>query len=132
LQDMSYRYGISDVRFKQDKEDRLPIDDSSILIRDPNKCILCGECVRICDEVQSIGVYGFVNRGAKMQVTTAFDQDLKDTDCVHCGQCAAICPTGALVIKPQIGEAWEAISDPNKTVVVQIAPAVRVSIGEEF
>lgn len=132
LQDMSSRYGISDVRFKQDQEDHLPIDDSSIIIRDPNKCILCGECVRICDEVQGIGVFGFVNRGAKMQVTTAFNQDLKETDCVHCGQCAAICPTGALVIKPQIGEAWEAISDPDKTVVVQIAPAVRVSIGEEF
>lgn len=132
LQDLSNRFGISDLRFKHERTDHLPIDTSSILVRDPNKCILCGECVRMCGEVQGIGVYGFAHRGAKMQVTTAFNQDLAYTDCVHCGQCAAICPTGALVIKPQIQEAWKALNDENKTVVVQVAPAVRVSLGEEF
>lgn len=132
LQDLSYRFGITDLPFQQEHHDKMPIDRSSIIIRDPNKCILCGECVRICGEVQSIGVYGFAHRGAKMVVDTAFGQDLSDTDCVHCGQCAAICPTGALVIKPQINQAWAALNDPTKTVIVQIAPAVRVSIGEEF
>lgn len=132
LQNLAYRFGVSDVRFKQDHSEHLPIDRSSVLVRDPNKCILCGECVRMCGEVQSIGVYGFAHRGAKMQVTTAFHQDLADTNCVHCGQCAAICPTGALVVKPQIQEAWNALSDENKTVVVQVAPAVRVALGEEF
>lgn len=132
LQDLAHRFGISNMRFKQDKSDRFPIDDSSVLIRDPNKCILCGECVRICGEVQGIGVYAFTHRGAKMQVTTAFNQDLKESTCVYCGQCAAICPTGALVIKPQVQQAWTALGDPTKTVIVQIAPAVRVSIGEEF
>lgn len=132
LQNLAHRFGVSDVRFKQESDEHMPIDRSSIIVRDPNKCILCGECVRICGEVQTIGVYAFTHRGAKMQVTTAFDQDLAETDCVHCGQCAAICPTGALVIKPQIYEAWEALSDHSKTVVVQVAPAVRVSIGEEF
>ncbi|HBN94924.1 MAG TPA: ferredoxin [Firmicutes bacterium] len=132
LQDLSNRFGISDLRFKHERTDHLPIDTSSILVRDPNKCILCGECVRMCGEVQGIGVYGFAHRGAKMQVTTAFNQDLAHTDCVHCGQCAAICPTGALVIKPQMQEAWKALNDENKTVVVQVAPAVRVSLGEEF
>ena len=132
LQELANRFGVSDLRFKQERTDHLPIDSSSILVRDPNKCILCGECVRMCGEVQGIGVYGFAHRGAKMQVTTAFHQDLANTDCVHCGQCAAICPTGALVIKPQIQEAWKVLNDENKTVVVQIAPAVRVSLGEEF
>ncbi len=132
LQDLSQRFGVSDLRFKADREEYLPIDGSSILIRDPNKCILCGECVRMCGEVQGIGVYSFAHRGARMQVTTAFHQELAQTDCVHCGQCAAICPTGALVIKPQVKEAWQALNDPNKTVIVQVAPAVRVSLGEEF
>lgn len=132
LQELANRFGVSDLRFKQECTDHLPIDSSSILVRDPNKCILCGECVRMCEEVQGIGVYGFAHRGAKMQVTTAFHQDLSNTDCVHCGQCAAICPTGALVIRPQIQEAWKALNDEKKTVVVQIAPAVRVSLGEEF
>lgn len=132
LQDLSLRFGITDLRFKQDQDELYPIDDSSIFIRDHNKCILCGECVRTCGEVQGIGVYDFINRGAKMQVSTAFDQDLVNTDCVNCGQCAAICPTGALVIKPQVDQAWQALGDLSKTVVVQIAPAVRVSIGEEF
>jgi NADH-quinone oxidoreductase subunit G len=132
LQGLAHRFGIRDLRFSQDDTDRLPIDRSSILVRDPNKCILCGECVRICGEVQSIGVYDFAHRGAKMQVTTAFHQELADTNCVHCGQCAAICPTGALVIKPQIQEAWNALMDESKTVIIQVAPAVRVSIGEEF
>ena len=132
LQNLAHRFGISDLRFSQEHSDHLPIDRSSILIRDPNKCILCGECVRICGEVQSIGVYDYAHRGAKMQVTTAFHQDLAETNCVHCGQCAAICPTGALVVKPQIQEAWKALMDENKIVVIQVAPAVRVSIGEEF
>ncbi len=132
LQDLSYRFGITDLRFKQEHDKQLPIDRSSIILRDPNKCILCGECVRICGEIQGIGVYDFVHRGAKMVVDTAFGQHLAETDCVHCGQCAAICPTGALVIKPQINEAWAALNDPTKTVIIQIAPAVRVSIGEEF
>ena len=132
LQDLSNRFGVSDLRFKQERSEHLPIDRSSILVRDPNKCILCGECVRMCGEIQGIGVYGFAHRGAKMQVTTAFHQDLANTDCVHCGQCAAICPTGALTIKPQVDQAWRALNDPTKTVVFQVAPAVRVSLGEEF
>ncbi len=131
LQDLAHRFGISDIQLDKDKE-KLPIDDSSIIVRDPNKCILCGECVRMCGEIQGIGVLDFVHRGSRMVVDTAFGQNLKDTECVHCGQCAAICPTGALVVRTQINEAWEAINDPDKTVVVQIAPAVRVSLGEEF
>lgn len=131
LQDLAQRFGVSDVRLKQEAK-KLPIDDSSIVIRDPNKCILCGECVRMCGEIQGIGVLDFVHRGSKMVVDTAFDQKLSDTECVNCGQCAAICPTGALVVRSQVDQAWSALNDPTKTVVVQIAPAVRVSIGEEF
>lgn len=131
LQDLAERFGINDIQLKQD-ERKLPIDDSSIIIRNPNKCILCGECVRICSEVQGIGVLDFVHRGSKMVVDTAFSKKLSDTECVNCGQCAAICPTGALVIRSQVDQAWDALNDPDKTVIVQIAPAVRVSIGEEF
>ena len=132
LQEYAYRFGVHDVRFEV-TEERLPIDNSGVaVIRDPNKCILCGDCVRMCGELQGIGVLDFAHRGSKMVVGTAFDQDLSETECVNCGQCAAICPTGALTVRSQIDEAWAAINDPTKTVVVQIAPAVRVAIGEEF
>lgn len=109
------------------------MDDSGpALVRDASKCILCGECVRMCAEWQGIGVLNFSRRGAQMAVSTAFEAPLRDTECVNCGQCAAVCPTGALVVKPQIDQVWEALQDPGKVVCVQIAPAVRVAIGEEF
>ena len=132
LQDLAQRFGVRDVRFGE-RDVKAPIDTSSpALVRDPNKCILCGDCVRMCKEVQGIGVLDFANRGSKMVVTPAFNKSIGDVDCVNCGQCAAVCPTGALVVKSHVDKAWEAIYDQKTTVVVQVAPAVRVAIGEEF
>lgn len=132
LQDLAQRFGIKKVRFGH-RDERLPLDTSSpSIVRDPNKCILCGDCVRMCKEVQGIGVLDFSYRGAKAQVTPAFGKRLAEVDCVNCGQCAAVCPTGALVVKSDTEKAWKALHDPTKVVVAQVAPAVRVAFSEEF
>lgn len=132
LQDLSRRLGVEEIRFKQ-LEEEVQVDKSSIsLERDPNKCVLCGDCVRVCEEIQGIGAIGFVNRGAKAKVAPAFDQNLNEVECVNCGQCAAVCPTGAIVPRQQRDEVWNELYNPKKTVVVQIAPAVRVALGEFF
>lgn len=132
LQKLAKQFGVNKVRFGS-RDVKLPIDDtSSSIIKDPNKCILCGDCVRVCKEIQGIGVWDFAHRGSKTEVTTAFGKNLSEVACVNCGQCVTVCPTGALIVKPEIEKAWQAIYDTNKTVVVQIAPAVRVALGEEF
>lgn len=132
LQDLTRRLGVDKVRFK--KTDKLePVDNQSwSIIHDPNKCILCGDCVRACKEIQSVGAIDFVNRGSQTCVAPAFLKSLKDVECVYCGQCVSVCPVGALIPKPETEDVWKAIHDPNKYVVAQIAPAVRVAIGEGF
>lgn len=132
LQDLARRLGVEDIRYKQRKE-YVPVDKSSLsLERDPNKCVLCGDCVRVCSEFQGIGAIGFVDRGSSARVAPAFDKNLGEVECVNCGQCAAVCPTGAIVPRQNRDDVWEAIYNKNKTVVVQIAPAVRVALGEYF
>lgn len=132
LQKLAQQLGVSYVRFENNKK-VLPIDESSeCIVRDPNKCILCGDCVRTCDEIQGLGILDFAFRGSKMQVTPAFNKDLSQTNCVGCGQCRAVCPTGAITIKQNIRPVWEALADKNTKVVVQIAPAVRVAVGDKF
>lgn len=132
LQELAIRLGVRKVRFEGEKKE-LPIDNSSAsIVRNPNKCIMCGDCVRMCEEVQGVGVLGFAYRGSKMRITTAFNKDLDRVDCVNCGQCRTVCPTGALVIKKDMDRAWDALHDKSKRVTAQIAPAVRVAIGEEF
>ena len=132
LQDLAQQFGVRRVRFADTRE-RQPLDNSSpAVLRDPNKCILCGDCVRVCEEMQGMGILNFAHRGSNAQVMPAFDRKLAQTKCVSCGQCAAVCPTGAITVKNQIGLAWRAIHDPSKRVVVQIAPAVRVAVGETF
>lgn len=132
LQELSNRLGIHKVRF-EDTRPMAELDLSSpSIVRDNNKCILCGDCVRVCDEIQGMAILDFAHRGSNLQVMPAFNRKLSETKCIYCGQCAAVCPTGAITIKHDISKVWSAIYDDTKRVVVQIAPAVRVAIGEEF
>lgn len=132
LQSAAEEYGVREIRYHQ-KDDFVPVDNSNpSLIRDPNKCILCGACVRACDEFQGHAVLGFANRGSKTIVQPMNGKKLGEVDCVYCGQCQAVCPTGALTIKNDIEEVWGEITNKDKKVVAQIAPAVRVALGEMF
>lgn len=134
LQKYSEEYGIREIRFPKLKAEKMqPIDDYNPSIkRDPNKCILCGACVRACQEFQGHAVLGFANRGSKTVVQPLNGKHLSEVDCVFCGQCQAVCPTGALTIKTNTEDVWDVINDKSKKVVVQVAPAVRVAIGEMF
>ena len=132
LQALAKRLGITKVRFKNQLKE-MPLDESSpSIVRDPNKCVLCGDCVRICSEVQGVGAIDFAYRGAQTVVIPSFGKALDQVECVNCGQCARICPTGALTPRSEVDEVWQAIHDPSKVVVAQVAPAVRVAIGEMF
>ena len=132
LQQLAKRYGVTTNPFMHLRE-KSPIDASSpALLRDPAKCILCGNCVRACREFQGIGVLDFIARGHDSQVSPAFGLPLGQVDCVNCGQCSVVCPVGAITSHSYNDEIWAAINDPTKTVVAQIAPAVRVALGEEF
>jgi iron-only hydrogenase group A len=112
---------------------RYSLDTSSpSIVRDPAKCVLCGKCVRVCEEIQRVGAIDFIGRGSKAKIGTAFDEGLNVSSCVNCGQCITACPTGALSEQSHINEVLDALNDPNKVVVVQHAPAVSVTLGEEF
>ncbi|MDR3588214.1 MAG: [FeFe] hydrogenase, group A [Negativicutes bacterium] len=132
LQELAQRFGIKRVRFNNTSGEADLDHSSPCISRDKSKCILCGDCVRMCDEVQNVGAIDFAFRGAKMQVSPAFDEPIASTKCVGCGQCAAVCPTGAIVVKNDTAKLWQELSSSDAKVVVQIAPAVRVGIGREF
>jgi NADH-quinone oxidoreductase subunit G len=132
LQTLAQRLGIRKVRFKPVHQP-VPLDESSpSLVRDPNKCVLCGDCVRMCSEIQGVGAIDFAHRGHDVMVKPAFGKQLGEVECVNCGQCASVCPTGALTPKSEVDQVWSLLADPKKTVVVHIAPAVRVGLGECF
>ena len=132
LRQLAHQLGIEKIRFKPTKEER-PIDDfSDSLVRNPNKCIFCGDCVRYCSEIQGIGAIDFAYRGEDVMVTPAYGKSIGEVDCINCGQCAAVCPTAAIVPKSEIDNVWSDISDRDSYVVAQIAPAVRVALGEMF
>lgn len=134
LQKYSEEYGVRKIQYPTlTKEELLELDTSNpSLVRDANKCILCGACVRACNEYQGHSVLGFANRGSKTLVQPMNGRKLADVDCVFCGQCKAVCPTGALTVKNDVNAVWDEINDPTKKVVVQVAPSVRVAIGELF
>ena len=132
LQEMAVRFGIHHVRF-DDTREHIKMDFSSPAVTmDLNKCILCGDCVRVCHEVQGVSNLRFAGRGPSLHIATTDNKPLSETHCVSCGQCSAVCTTGAITIKNDIGPAWKALQDPQKRVVIQIAPAVRVAIGEAY
>lgn len=132
LQSLAHRMGVGNIRFENTKEQH-PLDFSSpSIVRDPNKCILCGDCVRMCDNVQSVNAIDFAYRGTRALVTPAFNKKIAETDCVNCGQCRVVCPTGAISIHTNTDAIWNLLADKNTKVVAQIAPAVRVAVGDRF
>lgn len=132
LQSLAHRMGVGNIRFENTKE-KHPLDFSSpSIVRDPNKCILCGDCVRMCDNVQSVNAIDFAYRGTRALVTPAFNKKIAETDCVNCGQCRVVCPTGAISIHTNTDAIWDLLADKNTKVVAQIAPAVRVAVGDRF
>lgn len=132
LQSLAHRMGVGNIRFENTKEQH-PLDFSSpSIVRDPNKCILCGDCVRMCDNVQSVNAIDFAYRGTRALVTPAFNKKIAETDCVNCGQCRVVCPTGAISIHTNTDTIWDLLAGKNTKVVAQIAPAVRVAVGDRF
>lgn len=133
LQNIAADLGLRKIRFEGGDRKAHTIDASNpCLVRDQEKCILCGRCIRVCRDVQGMSVYSFAERGFDTIVSTAFEQDLGKVECSYCGQCASVCPTGAIVEKDDTEKVWSAINDPDKIVIVQTAPAVRVALGEEL
>jgi len=132
LQSLSTELGVSQRLYRRPRTVREKDISSPSLVRDPDKCILCGRCVRVCEEVQSVAAIDFVNRGSAVVIGTAFERGLNVSSCINCGQCVLVCPTGALVERSAVDEVAAAIADPNKFVVVQHAPAVSVTLAEEF
>ena len=132
LQRLAKQLGVNKIRFENTKEQK-PVDNSSnCIVIDSNKCILCGDCVRTCEEIQGLGILNFAHRGSEMRVMPAFNKPIAETDCVGCGQCRVVCPTGAITIKSNVHKIWNLLADKTKRVVVQIAPAVRIAIGDKF
>lgn len=131
LQNMAHRLGIREIHYKGEQSTYRE-DTSPSIIRELNKCILCRRCEMMCNEVQTVGVLSAINRGFASVVSPAFEMNLDHSVCTYCGQCVAVCPTGALTEVDHTGAVVRALYDPSKTVIVQTAPAVRAALGEEF
>ncbi|MEW6663512.1 MAG: NADH-dependent [FeFe] hydrogenase, group A6 [Bacillota bacterium] len=132
LQTLAHEFNIRDIKYDGDRT-KIPLDTKSPAIeREPEKCILCYRCISICSKVITANVYTVINRGFKAFVAPAFNRSLDDVCCTTCGQCTTVCPTAALREKDVTREVWKVLQDPDKYVVVQTAPSIRVTIGEEF
>jgi NADH-quinone oxidoreductase subunit G/NADP-reducing hydrogenase subunit HndD len=132
LQELAYQFGVREIRFQGERK-VYEVDQSSPSVkRDPNRCILCGRCVRTCREIQTVCAIDFANRGFDTVISPSLGLPLGESVCVNCGQCILACPTGALSEVSHVEMVWEAINDPEKFVILQTAPAIRVSIGEPF
>ena len=131
LQSLAANMGIREIPFKGEQS-QYPIELSPSIVRDENKCIMCRRCEAVCHEYQTVGAIGAVDRGFPAVVSTAFGEDLIDTNCIFCGQCIAVCPVGALTEVDHTGRILRDIANPDVKTCVQVAPAVRVALGEEF
>lgn len=131
LQKLAQDLGVREIHY-QGEQSTYKEDNSPAIIRDMDKCIMCRRCETMCNEVQTCGVLSGINRGFEAVVAPAFEQDLVQSPCTFCGQCVAVCPTGALTEQDHTNKVIRALADPTKTVIVQTAPAVRVALGEEF
>ena len=133
LQKMCKDFRIDDENYYAGENIQWPVDDSAVhMLRDNNKCVLCRRCVAVCEKVQGISCIGPNERGFETHIGCAFEQTLGESSCVSCGQCITVCPTAAITEKDQSAEVWAAINDPNKVVIAQTAPSIRVTLGEAF
>ncbi len=132
LQDLAIEYGIREAKWQGEKREIEMDLSSTSIVRNPDKCILCGKCVKVCKDVQTVYALDFTKRGFNTVVSTSFNNQLKDTICVGCGQCLLACPTAAISDKRTRTDVIKHLDDPNYYCVVQVAPAIRASIGEEF
>jgi len=131
LQDMAHNLGIRKIHY-QGEQSHYREDTSPAIIREVDKCIMCRRCEMMCNDVQTVNVLSAINRGFNSVVAPAFEMNLDHSVCTYCGQCVAVCPTGALTEVDDTGKVIRLLSDPTKTVIVQTAPAVRAALGEEF
>ena len=132
LQNLAIKFNVLNIEYEGERTKHKVDDKSPAIVRDFNKCILCRRCVGACKNVQEIGAIDCINRGFESCVSTAGDHSLADVDCTYCGQCIEACPTGALHEKDDTSKVWVKLKDPETYTVVQTAPAVRVTLGEEF
>lgn len=132
LQEQAEELGVRSRRYAGQKSEHTIDRSSPSIVRDAEKCILCGRCVRVCEEIQTVACLDFIHRGSKTVVGTSFAEGMNISSCVNCGQCVAACPTGALIANSEVQKVIDALRNPELHVVVQHAPAVSVSIGEEF
>lgn len=132
LQKLAADLCVRDIKWEGERINYELDKSSKAIVKDVNKCVMCRKCEVMCNEVQTCGILSGVNRGFTSFVGPAFNMDMKDTSCTYCGQCVAVCPTAALTEHNQIADVWSALNNPNKHVVVQVAPAIRVAVGEMF
>ncbi len=132
LQKIAHELGINEIRFKGEKSKGIIDESSPSIRRDNNKCILCRRCVTVCENIQTVSALSLQGRGFETQVMPAFENGLGNVACTNCGQCALVCPVGAITEKDDTDAVWDALSDPTKFVIIQDAPAVRAALGEEF
>lgn len=132
LQRLCSRFNIQDSPLPSVLKETPVIENNPSIVRDPSKCIRCGRCIRACKDVQGIAALTFAGRSSDITVTTAFNKPMAETDCVLCGQCSLVCPTGAIVEKDDTQKVLDALQNPDKHVIVQVAPAVRVALGDAF
>ncbi|MDX9974260.1 MAG: [Fe-Fe] hydrogenase large subunit C-terminal domain-containing protein, partial [FCB group bacterium] len=132
LKALAEEHGVRQRRYTGAKREAQEDVSSPSIVRDPAKCILCGKCVRMCEEIQGVAAIDFLHRGSQAKIGTAFDEGLNVSSCINCGQCIMVCPTGALREQSSTKEVMDALHHPERTVVIQHAPAVSVTLGEEF